>query len=464
MDYLSLLTEGYGGGTNEETAKELYNGVLGDELTVFTYNKNVANKTFKEITSVTGKDDYLTIENVIADPTTGDRISALLAMNVILKSCKIKHPIVDESGTTLSEVQNAMAIPTSDIVVSHNSITNVGHGAADSAMRSQMRFGFDVVTEILKNCCASHIVIHSILKSGLMTLYEKVKEWGPQQLEAPGQEMALCTILELMGKICEVVKEAKESTTRKTVKSNSSCGRCKAKGHGSSTIVTPFVNRVNARYDDCTSSAVRAIDSQNYNPPPEFLVKGGRKARNPRLLLTDEPGCSFTSSSNISSMIENWATGRVKERAKRARLDTGVRIIVDQLSKNEEEEEEKKEETPISKEVVPEVATQRFTKYLISPLPPSPGTARGGFTGETAPPESALPIVEASPMDGALAPTAEQVEEKASETLASESRGQTAGSVWVRLRHSANNKSIANYASKGSGINTGRYRLFNPTL
>lgn len=451
MDYLSLLTTD-GGGNNEEAARKLYNGVPGDKFTVFT---NVANKGFKEITSVTGKDDYLTMENVITDPSTGDRISPLLTMKTVLRFCKIKHPTVDEDGTTLADIQNAMAIPTGDIVVSPDSVKEVGNGAADSAMRSQMRFGFDVVTEILKNCCASHTVIHSILKSALRTLYEKVKEWGSQQLETSGQEMALCTILELMGKICEIVKEAKESTRRQNVPSNSSCGRCKTKGHRSSTIIAPFINRVNARYDDRTFSAMRAIDSQNYNLPPEFMVKGGRKPRNQDL------GCLS------SSMTENWAIGRVKARAKRARLNTGVRFIMDQLNKNEEEKN--KEQPP--EEVVPEDATLEKIRFeigqrsLLSPLPPSPGTPQEGFfTGQITPPESVPPIVEAGPMDDVVAPTAEQVQENAYESLAMESRGQTSGSKWVRLRDSANNKSIANYAIRGSGINTGRYRRFNPTL
>ena len=115
------------------------------------------------------------MENVIADLTTGDRISPLFTMKVILETCKIKHPTGDEDGTTLSDVQNAMAIPTSDIVVNPDLVREVRRGAADVAMRSQMRFGFDAVTEILKNCCASHTVIHSILKSALIALYEKKK-------------------------------------------------------------------------------------------------------------------------------------------------------------------------------------------------------------------------------------------------------------------------------------------------
>ena len=448
MDYLSLLTKTYGGDNNKEAARKLYhNGVLGDESTIFSHDKNIINKAFKEITSVTGKYDYLTMENVIANPITGDRISSLLTMKIMLEFCEIKHPVVDESGTTLSDVQNAMAIPTSDIVVSPDFVKEVGHGVADSAMRSQMRFGFDVVSEILKNCCASHTVIHSILKGALMTLYEKVKEWGPQQLEKPGQEMTLCTTLELMGKICEIAKEAKESTTKKSVKTNSSCGRCKVKEHESSTIITPFVNRINTRYED--NASMCAIKSQNYTLPPEFLVKGGRKSR----LSIDDPGCSFKSS--LSSMTENWAIDRVKERAKRTRLDTGVRFIMDQLKKNAPEE------------VIPEdvslkkIRLEMRTKPLLTP-PQSP--LRGDSTGKRTSPQSATPVVRASPMDDILAPTATQVEENAAESLAMESRGQTSGSEWIKFRDYANNKSIANYATKGSGINTGPYREFNITL
>nr|GBG35621.1 wsv131-like protein [Sesarmops intermedium nimavirus] len=419
MDYLSLLAEGYG--NNKEAATELFK----NSVPAFTRDeKNIVNEVLKDITNgVTGKDDYLTTENVIADPTTKRRITSFLTMNAVLQSCEIKHPTVN--STTLSDIQNAMAIPTSDIVVlSPEHVTNNIVVTADSAMRSQMRFGFDAVTEILKNCCASHTVIHSILKSALMTLYEKVKEWGPQQLETPGQEMALCTILQSLGKIREIVKEAKKSTTRKIVKSNSSCGRCKAKGHGSSTIITPFINRVNAKYDDSTSSAMRAIDSQNYNLPPEFLVRGGKKPRNP--MADDLGGCSFTSSSNISSMTENWATGRVKERAKRARLDTSMRFIMDQFNKDK-----------------PAVVT-KDTRPLISPLSPETSQEEKEIT----PPKS----TPAGPMDGVLTPTADL------ESTMMESRGQMPGAQFIKSRDVANNKSINRYASRGSGINMGPYR------
>nr|BDT63471.1 MAG: wsv131-like protein [Sesarmops intermedium nimavirus] len=158
MDYLSLLAEGYG--NNKEAATELFK----NSVPAFTRDeKNIVNEVLKDITNgVTGKDDYLTTENVIADPTTKRRITSFLTMNAVLQSCEIKHPTVN--STTLSDIQNAMAIPTSDIVVlSPEHVTNNIVVTADSAMRSQMRFGFDAVTEILKNCCASHTVIHSIL-------------------------------------------------------------------------------------------------------------------------------------------------------------------------------------------------------------------------------------------------------------------------------------------------------------
>lgn len=452
MDYLSLLRKGYGGGgINEEVVKEL----LKDRGTVHWNHKvnkayeeiirnHKVNNAFEEIISVTGKDDLLTMENIIADPTSGERVSPFLFIQVLLGCCNnIKHPTVNKEGTVLSDVQNAMAIPAGDIIV------------VPKAARKQMSFGFDAVTEILKNCCASHTVIHSILKSALMTLQEKIKEWGPQQLETPGQEMALCRILELMGKICEIAKEARESTKRKNIKSNSSCERCKTKGHGSSTIITPFINRVNARYDDYTSSAMRAINSENYNLPPEFLVKGGRKPRNPRL-LRDYPGCSFTSSSNISSMTEDWATGRIKERVKRVRLDTGIRLIMNQHNKNKDDQNKERAEVT--------VLENSGLRPLISPMKPSPETSQEGSTGETAPLESVSLIDETGSVDGVLAPTSKQVQVHASGSLAMESRGQTPGTEWTKLKNTVTNKAIARYASKGSGINTGKHRSFNPTI
>ena len=216
MDYLSLLTNGgTGGASNEETARKLYESVSGASCPIFTQNKDIAIKTYKKITSIVGKDDYLTLENVIADPD-GNRISPLLTMRVMLQSCSFKHPSVkDDDASTLSGVENAMAIPTDAIVETPASAKDVGNGTAEIALRSQIRFGFDPVTEILKNCCMSHTVIHSLLKGMLLSLYEKTKEWGSEQLEKQGQEMSLCAVLDIVSNVCAVIEEAKEATGRR---------------------------------------------------------------------------------------------------------------------------------------------------------------------------------------------------------------------------------------------------------
>ena len=94
----------------------------------------------------------------------------------------------------------------------------------------------------------------------------------------------------------------------------------------------------------------------------------------------------------------------------------------------------------------------------VSPAPPTQMTRTDAVESQVS------PAVEAGVIDNTLAPTAEQVQEYAPGALVVESTGQTQGSEWVRLRDSANNQSIANYASRGSGINTGRYRNFNTLL
>ena len=477
MSYRSLLKEDYSiGGSNKEAAKKLFDSLLGKEYAAYVNIERNASE-FKDVTRETVKDDYLTMENLIADPNTGKPISSVLSMKTIINQCQKLHPTVDADGTKLSNIQRAMAIPTNDIIESSEEVKKVGDGKAELFMRNQMLFGFDAVTEILKNCCASHTVIHSILKGALMVLYDKIKEWGPQQLETPGQEMTLCTTIECIQKICDLVKEAKESTTRKITKSNlSRCGRCKAKGHGTSTIITPFIDLVNARYDDSTSSA---IDVQNYNLPPEFLVKGGKQSRYPRLTI-DDLRCSFTSSSNISSMNENWANGRIKQKVKRARLDTSISKFIKSVP-------QVVRSPPPSPGTSQEGSTRGMPSMpqVVRSPPSLPGTSQEGSTRgmpsmpqvvRSFPSPSSLPETSqegsnrgmsspsVGPMDYTLAPTAEQVQETASESLAMESRGQTSGLEWVKIRDEANSKSIGAYASKGSGINTGRYRSFNPTL
>ena len=240
MDYLTLLTTGTGGASNKEAAQRLYESVSGKGFSVFSQSTSSVSKACKEITSIVGKDDYLTLENVIADPE-GNRITPFVTMDVMLQTCSLKHPSVKDDNTSiLFGVENAMAIPAEAIVETPALAKDIWDGTAESALQSQIRFGFNPVTELFKNCCTSHTIIHSVLRSALLTLYEKTKEWGSKHLEEQGQEMSLCAVLDVMSKVCAIVEEAKEATARLHVdtgkKKSTGCGRCKDQGCHSPSV------------------------------------------------------------------------------------------------------------------------------------------------------------------------------------------------------------------------------------
>lgn len=461
---------------NDDAAQRLYESVTSARFPVFTQNKDVTKKVFKEITPVIEKDDYLTIENIIADPD-GKRISSLLALDVTLQACSLKHPLVkDENTTTLFGVENAMAIPIDNIVEVPFSEKDL-----EVALRNQIRFGFDPVTEILKNCCTSHTVIHSVLRGALQTLYDKTMEWGMKQLEERGQEMSLCAVLNAVSEVGAIVKEAKEATGRMHVRLKKEISRnvhCKDRGcQSGGHIIQPFLNSTNAKYEDVTAATTQATIQSNSccDLPCEFLVKGGRKKHPPHRLAVNNP--SFTSS--LSARASSWAAERVNQKVRKLRLETGVKLIMDRLRKRSVEEGEG-ETSPLQPpfdaagdqnkdEILDEVRAETALKApMISPIVSPVGSplTHGLISLDAAKPENSglPPVTEAEPMDIAVAPTAEQVQKNAPDAVVLESTGQAPGSGWMRLRESTNNQSIANYASRGSGINTGQYRNFNTVL
>lgn len=415
---------------NERAGRKLYDSVAGYRSTIFTLDKEStreASRQFSEL-KTTGRDDYITMENVIADPN-GKRISSLLTMRVILETCNIKHPSVD--GAALSGLENAMAVPPDFIIESPDVVLAMGDGALDQAVRSQLRFGFDPATEILKNCSASHTVIHSFLKGVLQTLYEKIKAWGSRQLETAGQEMALCKALEICDAICQVIEEAKQATcnNNRAVVAGGACGLCKGKGHGRSSIVTPFIRSVDERYKQTSQAS-----SWHGGVPAEFLVRGGH-ARKRR-----------SAASNESAVASEWAIQNVRNAAKRAKLNKSVSAIVERIAKDHAEAQPE-EGSAAQDETLANIRLDMLMPgELVQPMSPE------------------IEPEEPQPIDIALAPTSEQVEESASSSLQLESAGIPSYVEWMRKRNLVDTKAIEKYAAKGSGINTGKYRGFNNTL
>lgn len=344
MDYLTLLTRQPT--DTSVVARRLFQG--GAYLT---------NKTLAEATN---NDDFMTVENVIGDPDTGARVTPFQTLDVMLQTCTVKHPYVEESGKFLKGIQNAMAIPIKHILKEPPYANRVDNGAAINSMRSQIKFGFDPFTEVCKNCCACHSVMYSFFKSSLMTLREKVKEWGPQQLEQDGQEMALCNIINIMGQVCAIVQEAKHATvdpytkrkggsgsgsgSSSNTKAAASCSRCEQKGC-KSDIVSFFIKGADEIQErDCISAInkLRASAPSTTKPPPEFLVKDviGNNSASKRIKLDDAVLCPNmpATSSNVQAAITRLAKNKIVTRERKTRLIKGATLVLDQLQKEQEQE------------------------------------------------------------------------------------------------------------------------------
>nr|BDT62974.1 MAG: wsv131-like protein [Trachysalambria curvirostris nimavirus] len=488
MSCLSLLTSQ---DNDEETARKLYNSFANNERyeLLFTSGRDVTELFCGDKVDILDKDGYLTIENVIAD-NEGSRLSFVGPMNMLIDTCSLRQPTVDKNAKVLSNLQNAMAVPTDKIIDYYpNPANNFLGEEAVKAIRDQMRFGFDPVTEILKNCCASHTVIYSFLKSALDMLYKKTRDWGSRQLETPGQEIALCAALQIVGRICEIINEANQATAyggSVAVSGKSSptaCSRCKSKRHSSSPIVQPFIDEIDKRYEKITTGA---IDDKKYvsAAPVEFLVKGSRRPpQRPQSSVGGTPSCPYPSSPDIASSTTIDSSKRqVIQKTRRYIVNQTIERLIDLLqekghqNKTSPEVSTGKEQqikgpnlgepperppegrSPTSDSIsatVPRPEQQQQTELLANialkpvPAPISPITPD---------------INERDPISSILTPTLEQIQENAPEMAATQQNGGPPGIEWRKAREQINRKSIQHYGSVGTGINTGERRRMNPTL
>lgn len=486
MDYLSLLTRQPTEGSAETAAvaRRLF------QTGLYT-NNEVVKKEQRTIAETININDLLTAENIIADPDTGVRITPFLTLKSILGACTINHPHVDNKGKLLKGIQNAMAIPTKHILKELSYASKLNNGVALISVQSQIKFGFDPITEVLKNCCASHVVMHSFLRSCLLTLYEKVKEWGPYQLEQGGQEMALCNIINIMGRINAIMKEARQATEKPYTSlktstnrddynttgknkspSSSSCSRCGRKCC-KSDIVSRFVKGVSDIQDQVCASAIdklRAFMPSTTNPPPEFLIKDIKDtpSGNKRIKLDDPLLCPYTpaTSSNVQTAITHLAKNKIMFKERKIRIIKGAELVLNQIRKEDEEEiaavTTSTEPPPIEEEALSTsvTATTEIGDGLASILGENPTKHLHPKISPMSPPPSFPEEDESEP----LAPTEQQVQELAPEVALEEAYGLTHGTGQVRRRDQSNMKSMAEYAKRGSGTNTGKYGTFNASL
>nr|BDT63512.1 MAG: wsv131-like protein [Pasiphaea japonica whispovirus] len=488
MDYLSILSQEGTDISKNNAVRRMYDNSVGSYVKNGLIN---ADQEYKNIVDITQTQDYLTVENIIGDPDTGERVSPFLFFDIILQSINIKHPsVLNDKQKVLKDIIYAMAVPAIDNLSLPNYGGSLGKDTLDS-FRSQLKFGFDPLTEVLKNCCASQTVMHSFLKSNLLTLYEKVKKWASVNLEKDGQEIALCKTIQVIGQICTIIEAAKEatSTTSTTFSFNSEkingCNGCTKKTCKDGGIVAPFLKHVNS--NDNHNSAQAAAALQVPKVPSEFITKSSvpfKRQKLDKINNRDVYNKKINSSLSITETIIKNSTEKIKMKERSNCIVKGVQFVMKQINQVEE-----KMNTP-PKSPTTEISKNNLTRLFL-PLPPLPeNQQQQQQIGENQQQQQQQQIGEhndtniiekeyitvrplISPLSpsppsswlsdgGNLAPSEQQVQIHKNNN--NEALGLTPGSEFVYQRDKANREAMSKYAMTGSGVNTGKYRRFNNTL
>nr|BDT63144.1 MAG: wsv131-like protein [Sicyonia whispovirus] len=463
------------GGSREQRQSSAARRVFSSLSNMYTRDPSRQVASLKNICAVTGKDDFITSENVISDPESGVRVSTLGALDVILQECEVRQPSVSDDGQMLRDVETAFGLPTSEILLVPEAVRGAMDGAAGETVDCQTKFGFDPAAEILKNCCAAHTVMHSVLRSSLLLLRDKVEVWGSGSLERDGQEISLCSAVEVLGQVCSVLEEAKKATSSfggghglPSAQTKSSCAGCMKKTCRAG-IVDPFCRVTDASHEEDARLEQTRSGGQPV-VPRVFLTRGGHGSNSKRgfdaedFMMLDPGKCPATSAPSAGyATLVMLANEEVRRRLKHARLESGVDFAMCRLHLPVVEDvvcaeggDGQKTEAALSL-----VAATKSPTPRLSPLP-APISPIGG-EGDPSP-VKAVDGDNVTSGDHLLAPTLEQVEEFAPLTRLTESEGRAPGSEWIRERDRANKESISNFASRGSGINTGKYRDFNTLL
>lgn len=330
---------------------------------IFTWDNDVKKIAVRTIRSamplqktddVRTEDEFVTVENIIGDTHTGKRISIILALQLFIKSIEIDHPKVIEiqkkhyhnhcnSILDGTYTENDQTDQQNKLLLMHGlEKANAAHFQAliektssdkgikastewQNVMRTLMKFGFEPISEILKNCSAAHTLIYSVLASLLKTLRLKITErWSRDVLSNRfvGNEMALCAAIETCQKVAMLISDAKTITencpplhsrqlwrsddlenisnlieppppslshknkTKKRVKikqtfeEEKKCWYCANEGHGQSPIVGNFLSRINRVYNESAACTFRrylseSIDYENLRNAIEKNSIGG---------------------------------------------------------------------------------------------------------------------------------------------------------------------------------------------
>nr|BDT63203.1 MAG: wsv131-like protein [Hemigrapsus takanoi nimavirus]GBG35359.1 wsv131-like protein [Hemigrapsus takanoi nimavirus] len=259
--------------------KRLYNFDQAREITanVFTDNRDVIEAVIND-NNVDGelwsKNDFVTMENELVDDEFR-RVSSTHTTTMAVNDSTVKSPLFD---LNTGELENAMVVQGNVPVSVYLDQTPAGLAAdVKAALAKQLSFGLDSAAGVMKNCIASHNVIHSLLLSALMYFRKKIVENGSSLADnEEGKVMAICRIADTLAEISSLIQEAKkisynladEGEAKKggggrgvssavvgekyidltRAKLPAKCKFCNVAGHGPTPIVGQFSDRLQKEY------------------------------------------------------------------------------------------------------------------------------------------------------------------------------------------------------------------------
>lgn len=255
--------------------------------------------------------------------------------------------------------------------------------------------------------------------------------------------------------------------------------------------------------DEICVSAIdklRASAPSATKPPSECLIKdtpgGSSGSRNKRKKLDDAALCPYTpaTSSNVQTAIMRLAKNKIVDKERKMRIVKGARLVLNQIKKKEEQAATAAPPTAVGAvsgegeggggiiaavaapviEALPSTSSNASGPPVPTPYTSTapPGQVLSDLTsilgenplGHTHPPLSPMSPSSSEDEGDPLAPTEQQVQNLAPEVALEEAYGLTPDTGQVRRRDSSNVRSMASYAKRGTGTNTGKYGTFNASL
>ena len=317
--------------------------------------------------SVLDEGDYITSENIVSDPKTNNKVSSINHLNLYTSTTfkDIIHYLNNQSSNTgyIRNVHKTVTSAPADRVFSNVSLTD-GKTVANvdpklgNLASSSLKFGFEPLTEVMKNCCSCLVILHSFLRSILLVLSGRIDTWASSKLHSgtsKGQEIAFYNALSICAKVKTLIETARVATemsigTTGPTNEREGSGQGKTKGCvcGKKTCAANALVGTMARdvktHDENIGNAFPVARERRSRVPPEFVTRpgGGNTKRiiddqsrdyvDPSISLALNTGsCRPTPPMDATGHIIQSTLNRVKHMSKKARIEKGMAFTLSSL-------------------------------------------------------------------------------------------------------------------------------------